>query len=590
MNCFPCFHNKEDDDEEEKKKNADIPIAQPKNFTPPTTPPLNNSNQDPLEDRRNEAELEDNTVKSFTFREMATATKNFRQECLLGEGGFGKVFKGTLQTSGQIVAIRQLERNTQGHNFVFEISTLSLIRHPNLVKMVGYCADGEQRFLAYEYLPSGSLKNHLFDIQDGQKPLDWTERMNIACGIAEGLEYLHEKAETPVIYRDLRSSNVLLTETRKPKLSDYGLAKILQGSNTMHMSVMTGFNGYCAPEFEKNGELTVKSDVYSFGVVLLELITGRKALDTSLPAEEQSLVSWATPLFKDPSKFPDMADPRLRKGFSVTGLNQAVGIAAMCIQEEPIARPLISDISAALSFLAMAPPQAPVPDLTPMLSRVSTSRQGGDGNATRKYDDTSSDSEEEGEQGEDDHNKHEQHDYSSEEYSDSSYGSDDEETRRGTSQNESDAGKARCKSTKSVKLASSSKRASVKNPMKIQSRSDSRSNTKKSMKIQSRSDSRNINKNSMKIQSRSDSRNINNKSMKIQTATPSDSSSSDSDYALPVQQHYDHHRYDDYSSSSDGENWDGRDGSGSPKNHEALLPDHHCPSRSSSVVYKSDEN
>lgn len=589
MNCFPCFQNKEDNDEEENK--TAIPIAQPKDFTPPTTPPVNNRNQDPLEDSRNAAEREDSTVKSFTFREMATATKNFRQECLLGEGGFGKVFKGTLQGSGQIVAVRQLERNTQGNNFVFEISTLSLLRHPNLVKMVGYCADGEQRLLAYEYLPSGSLKSHLFDIPDGQKPLDWTERMKIACGIAEGLEYLHEKADEPVIYRDLRSSNVLLTEMKKPKLADYGLAKIVQGGNMMHMSVMTGFNGYCAPEFEKNGELTVKSDVYSFGVVLLELITGRKALDTSLPVDEQNLVSWATPLFKDPSKFPDMADPRLRKGFSVTGLNQAVGVAAMCIQEEPIARPLISDISAALSFLAMAPPQAPIPDLAPMLSRVSTSRQGGDdANAAHQLYDTSSDSEEEDKE-EDDHNKHEQHhDYSSEEYSDSSYDSEEEETRRGTTQNESDADKARCKSTKSVKLASSSKRTSVKkNPMRIQSRSDSRCNNKKSMRIQSHSDSRNINNNSIKIQSHPDSISNDKKSTKVQTPPDSRSnrsscSSLGSDCPLPIQQHHD--RGDDYSSSSDDENWDGRDGSGSPKNHQAIYSSDHCPSRSSS----DDEN
>lgn len=138
--------------------------------------------------------------------------------------------------------------------------------------------------------------SHLYctDLPAGEKPLDWTQRMKIALGVAEGLEYLHEKADPTVIYRDLRSSNILLTEMRTPKLADYGLAKIVEGGNKMHMSVMTGFNGYCAPEFEKNGELTVKSDVYSFGVVLLELITGRKALDTSLPAEEQSLVSWVS--------------------------------------------------------------------------------------------------------------------------------------------------------------------------------------------------------------------------------------------------------------------------------------------------------
>lgn len=118
--------------------------------------------------------------------------------------------------------------------------------------------------------------------------------MKIALGIAEGLEYLHEKADPPIIYRDLKSSNILLNETSNPKLSDYGLAKLVQSGNKMHVSVMAGYNGYCAPEYERNGDLTLKSDVYSFGVVLLELITGRRALDTSLPSQEQSLVSWVS--------------------------------------------------------------------------------------------------------------------------------------------------------------------------------------------------------------------------------------------------------------------------------------------------------
>lgn len=534
MSCFPCFSNddEEDEEEEEEEKKSDIPIAQPKPFTPPSAPPpVNNSNHDPLHDARNAADFEDTTVKSFTFREIATATKNFRHEFLLGEGGFGKVFKGTIQSTGKTVAIRQLERNLQGNNFVFEISTLSLIRHPSLVKMVGYCADGEQRFLVYEYLESGSLKSHLFDLPAGQKPLDWTQRMKVALGVAEGLEYLHEKADPTVIYRDLRSSNILLTETKSPKLADYCLAKILQGGNKTHMSVMSGFNGYCAPEFEKNGELTVKADVYSFGVVLLELITGRKALDTSLPPDEQSLVSWAQPLFKDPSKFPEMADPLLRKGFAVTSLNQAVGVAAMCLMEEPIARPFISDISAALSFLAMAPPQAPVPDLTPILSRKSTSQHGGGGGGDkvgRKDDDSSSDEEEEAE----DNNR--DREYNSEEYIDSSGEEEEDE-------------EARCRSKKS---------------MKMQSGNDSRSDVKKPAKAPT------------------------------PTAEEDSSSSSDDEPPPPVRTQPPNDRDDDRddgSSSSDDEILDGEGGSSPAKDREALDFGHRSPSESSSVVFSDDD-
>lgn len=384
MSCFPCFRNKDDDD----NKNEQVPIAQPKDFTPPQpqdAPQVkgnnnNNNAKDPFDHIDDAPETENQTVKSYTFRELATATKNFRQGCLLGEGGFGKVFKGTLSASagGQIIAVRQLDRNgiQASHEFLTEVSDLSFLRHPNLVKIIGYCADGEQRILVYEYMSAGSLKNRLFGLPEGIQPLDWATRMKIALGIAEGLEFLHEKANPPIIYRDLKSSNILLDERNNPRLSDYGLAKLVQSSNNkMHGGVMGG-NGYGAPEYERQGELTLKSDVYSFGVVLLELITGRQAMDTSLPTEEQNLVSWAQPIFRDPSRFPDMADPLLQKRFPVTSLNQAVGVAAMCLQEEPIARPLISDISGALSFLAMAPPEAPIPArLVPILSsRVETSK------------------------------------------------------------------------------------------------------------------------------------------------------------------------------------------------------------------------
>ncbi|KAG8390690.1 hypothetical protein BUALT_Bualt01G0109800 [Buddleja alternifolia] len=377
MNCFPCFQSKE----KNSRKEDELPVAQAKYFTSPPPPVSNNLKAAPLaEGNRNS---EDGGAKTFTFRELATAAKNFRQECLLGEGGFGRVFKGTLLPSGETIAIRQLDRNgAQGSKeFTLEISKLSLLHHPNLVKIIGYCADGDQRLLVYEYMPSGSLKNHLFNISGGQKALDWSTRMKIALGIAEGLEFLHEKTVPPIVYHDLKSSNILLDATNNPRLSEYGLAMLVQSSNSMLLSptVMASY-GYCAPEYERRGELTSKSDVYSFGVVLLELITGRKAMDTTKPQEEQNLVSWAQPIFHDPTRFPDMADPLLRKQFPVTSLNQAVGVAAMCLQEEPSARPFISDISAALSFLAMAPPETPIPArlLSILSTRISTSSQCGD--------------------------------------------------------------------------------------------------------------------------------------------------------------------------------------------------------------------
>ncbi|CDP04243.1 unnamed protein product [Coffea canephora] len=374
MNCLPCFSSRKSDNQE----NEGVPVAQVKEAPPPPSPgglfslafaslfnntqnlPVvaKNANDDPVT-----PETANSGARTFTFRELAMATKNFRQECLLGEGGFGKVYKATLQ-SGEVVAVKRLDRNgTQGNKeFLVEVLMLTLLKHPNLVSLIGYCADGEQRLLVYEYLPTGSLESHLHDLTDDKKPLDWQTRMKIALGAAQGLEYLNEKANPPIIYRDLKLSNVLLDGDYNPKLSDYGLAKLAQGDTKTHISPrVMGTYGYCAPEYERCGELTAKSDVYSFGVVLLELITGRRALDTTRPAEEQNLVSWAQPIFKDPKRFPEMADPRLEMKFPERSLNQAVGIAAMCLQDEPAVRPLIGDVVAVLSFLAVAPPEEPVP-------------------------------------------------------------------------------------------------------------------------------------------------------------------------------------------------------------------------------------
>ncbi|GMP57519.1 hypothetical protein CsSME_00021577 [Camellia sinensis var. sinensis] len=170
---------------------------------------------------------------------------------------------------------------------------LSLLHHPNLVSLIGYCADGEQRLLVYEFMPFGSLEDHLHDLPPDKEPLDWNTRMTIAAGAAKGLEYLHDKANPPVIYRDFKSSNILLDERYHPKLSDFGLAKLGPTGDKSHVSTrVMGTYGYCAPEYAMTGQLTVKSDVYSFGVVFLELITGRKAIDSTLPHGAQNLVSW----------------------------------------------------------------------------------------------------------------------------------------------------------------------------------------------------------------------------------------------------------------------------------------------------------
>ncbi|KAF8719963.1 hypothetical protein HU200_024731 [Digitaria exilis] len=324
---------------------------------------------------------------TFTFRELASATKNFRQDCLLGEGGFGRVYKGRLE-NGQVVAVKQLDRNgLQGNReFLVEVLMLSLLHHDNLVNLIGYCADGDQRLLVYEFMPLGSLEDHLHDIPPDKEPLDWNTRMKIAAGAAKGLEYLHDKASPPVIYRDFKSSNILLGEGFHPKLSDFGLAKLGPVGDKTHVSTrVMGTYGYCAPEYAMTGQLTVKSDVYSFGVVFLELITGRKAIDNTKPHGEQNLVAWARPLFKDRRKFPKMADPLLQGRFPMRGLYQALAVAAMCLQEQAATRPFIGDVVTALSYLASQTydPNAPVQHSRSNSSTPRASRGGGSNDQRR---------------------------------------------------------------------------------------------------------------------------------------------------------------------------------------------------------------
>ncbi|KAI4369338.1 hypothetical protein MLD38_017786 [Melastoma candidum] len=235
------------------------------------------------------------TSQHFTFRELASATRNFRQECSLGEGGFGKVYKGTLPGTDQVVAVNQLDRHVlQGNKeFMVKVLMLSQLHHESVVKLVGYCSDGDQRLLVYEYMSGGSLEDHLFEIEPDKKPLDWLTRMRIAFGAAQGLEYLHDKAEPPVIYGDLKCSNVLMDSDYNPKLSAFGLTKLGPANDKMIVSSrVMGTFGYCAPEYTRLGQLTVKSDVYSFGVLLLELITGRNAFDGTKPLQERNLITW----------------------------------------------------------------------------------------------------------------------------------------------------------------------------------------------------------------------------------------------------------------------------------------------------------
>ncbi|XP_071693702.1 serine/threonine-protein kinase PBL34-like isoform X2 [Rutidosis leptorrhynchoides] len=293
------------------------------------------------------------TLRKFNFNELKLATRSFRPESLLGEGGFGCVFKGWINENGTTpvkpgtglsVAVKTLNHDgLQGHKeWLAEVNFLGDLLHPNLVKLIGYCIEDNQRLLVYEFMPRGSLENHLFR---RSLPLPWGTRMKIALGAAKGLAFLHEEAERPVIYRDFKTSNILLDADYNAKLSDFGLAKDgPEGDNTHVSTRVMGTYGYAAPEYVMTGHLTSKSDVYSFGVVLLEMITGRRSMDKNRPNGEHNLVEWARPYLVERRRLYQLIDPLLEGRFSVRGAQKAAQLATLCLNRDPKTRPLMSDV------------------------------------------------------------------------------------------------------------------------------------------------------------------------------------------------------------------------------------------------------
>ncbi|KAL6864678.1 hypothetical protein ACP4OV_015829 [Aristida adscensionis] len=306
--------------------------------------------------------LESANVKAFTFNELRTATRNFRPDSVLGEGGFGSVFKGwidektlapTRPGTGMVIAVKKLnQEGYQGHKeWLTEVNYLGQLSHPYLVKLVGYCLEDEQRLLVYEFMPRGSLENHLFRRSSHFQPLSWNLRMKIALGAAKGLAYLHSD-NAKVIYRDFKTSNILLDANFNAKLSDFGLAKDGPTGDKSHVSTrVMGTHGYAAPEYLATGHLTAKSDVYSFGVVLLEMLSGRRALDKNRPNGEHNLVEWARPYLRSKRRIFRILDPRLGGQYSLARAQKASALALQCLSVESRHRPTMDEVVAALEQL-----------------------------------------------------------------------------------------------------------------------------------------------------------------------------------------------------------------------------------------------
>ncbi|XP_059305844.1 serine/threonine-protein kinase PCRK1-like isoform X2 [Lycium ferocissimum] len=292
-------------------------------------------------------------LRVFTFSELKAATKNFNRITKIGEGGFGCVYKATVKSGEDSVkkidvAVKQLgRRGLQGHKeWVTEVNFLGVAEHRNLVKLVGYCAEdderGIQRLLVYEYMPNRSVENHLS--ARSETPLSWAMRLKIAQDAARGLTYLHEEMDVQIIFRDFKSSNILLDEQWNAKLSDFGLARLGPPEGQSHVSTaVVGTMGYAAPEYVQTGRLTSKSDVWSYGVFLYELITGRRPLDRNRPRSEQKLLEWVKPYISDSKKFQKILDPRLESKISRSAQKLSI-VANRCLVRNPKSRPKMSEV------------------------------------------------------------------------------------------------------------------------------------------------------------------------------------------------------------------------------------------------------
>jgi hypothetical protein len=303
---------------------------------PPVSPPLCSICQ-------HKAPVFGKPPRFFSYKELELATNGFSRANFLAEGGFGSVHRGVLP-EGQIVAVKQHKvASTQGDvEFCSEVEVLSCAQHRNVVMLIGFCIEDTRRLLVYEYICNGSLDSHLYGRH--KDTLGWPARQKIAVGAARGLRYLHEECRVGcIVHRDMRPNNILITHDYEPLVGDFGLARWQPDGELGVDTRVIGTFGYLAPEYAQSGQITEKADVYSFGVVLIELITGRKAMDIYRPKGQQCLTEWARSLLEEYA-VEELVDPRLEKRYSETQVICMIHTASLCIRRDPHLRPRMSQV------------------------------------------------------------------------------------------------------------------------------------------------------------------------------------------------------------------------------------------------------
>ncbi|KAL9245508.1 hypothetical protein vseg_019152 [Gypsophila vaccaria] len=297
----------------------------------------------------------------FSYKELQQATKGFKEK--LGEGGFGTVYKGVLANK-TIAAVKQLEGIEQGEKqFRMEVATISSTHHLNLVRLIGFCSEGRHRLLVYEFMKNGSLDSFLFGSEtSSEKFLTWENRFKIALGTAKGVTYLHEECRDCIVHCDIKPENILLDENYNAKVSDFGLAKLVNPKDHRYRTLTSvrGTRGYLAPEWIANLPITSKSDVYSFGMVLLEIVSGRRNFEVSDSTNKKKFSVWAYEEF-DKGNVSSILDRRLDAGEVDMGqMTRAIQVSFWCIQEQPSQRPMMGKVVQMLEgIMEMQRPPAP---------------------------------------------------------------------------------------------------------------------------------------------------------------------------------------------------------------------------------------
>ncbi|KAI4375149.1 hypothetical protein MLD38_013053 [Melastoma candidum] len=284
------------------------------------------------------------TCRLFKYNELSAATSDFTTENLIGLGGSSRVYKGCLP-DGKELAVKMLKPSEDVlKGFVLEIEIITTLHHKNIVSLLGFCYEDNRLLLVYDFLSRGSLEDNLHGTQENLSAFGWPERFRVALGVAEALAYLHDRKDQPIIHRDVKSSNILLSDDFEPQLCDFGLAKWASSSSTyITCTDVAGTFGYLAPEYFMYGKVNDKVDVFAFGVVLLELLSGRKPISTENPKGQESVVMWATPIL-DSGKVVELLDPSLGSNYHEDQMERMVLAAMLCVRRTPKARPQMSQV------------------------------------------------------------------------------------------------------------------------------------------------------------------------------------------------------------------------------------------------------